>query len=175
MAVSDSKGGIVNLEGLDLKKLSEFKHQTGSLKGFENTKEISNEDLLELPVAVLVPAALENQIHKDNANKIQAKLIIEMANGPTAPEADSILHGKGIWVIPDVLSNSGGVATSYLEWVQNLADEHWPKAQVLEKLTKYMAQAWSSVLKTREEYKTDFRTAAFILAIRRIAEAMKNK
>jgi len=118
---------------------------------------------------------LENQLHKDNADKIHAKVIIEMANGPTTPEADNIFHEKGIWVIPDVLSNSGGVATSYLEWVQNLENKHWSKEEVLGKLTKYMTDAWVNVLEVRNKYQTDFRNAAFILAINRIAQAIREK
>ena len=173
VSVSDSKGGVYNPNGLDLQKAAEHKKSSGSLAQFDDSKEVSNEELLELPVDILVPAALENQIHKDNAEKIQAKLVLEMANGPTTPEADEILHKKNIWVIPDVLSNSGGVATSYLEWVQNLQDEHWSKEDVLAKLSKYMVEAWNSVLQTSKQHKTDFRTAAFILAISRIVEAMK--
>jgi glutamate dehydrogenase/leucine dehydrogenase len=120
-----------------------------------------------------VPAALENQIHKGNAAKIKAKMIIEMANGPTASEADPILHKKGIWVIPDVLANSGGVATSYLEWKQNLSHEHWSKEKVLKQLIVFMTKAWKDVLKMKREYKSDFRTASFILAINRIVLATK--
>ncbi|MBX4186961.1 MAG: Glu/Leu/Phe/Val dehydrogenase [Candidatus Doudnabacteria bacterium] len=175
VAVSDSKGGIHNPEGLDIKQVMDYKKSTGSLKEFPKTTQITNEQLLELPVDILVPAALENQLHKDNAEKIQAKLIVEMANGPTTPEADSIFHDRGVWVIPDVLSNSGGVATSYLEWVQNLQDQHWTKEEVLGKLTLYMAEAWKNVLEIRNKYQTDFRNAAFILAINRIAEAIQKK
>lgn len=175
VALSDSKGGIYNPRGFDVKKVHEYKNEHRTLKGFPGTIDVTNEKLLELPVDVLVPAALENQIHKGNAKKIRAKVIIEMANGPTTPEADIILHKKGIWVIPDVLSNSGGVATSYLEWSQNLSGYYWSKVEVLKKLESYMAEAWKNVLKSREEYKTDFRNAAFILAINRIAEAMRDK
>jgi glutamate dehydrogenase/leucine dehydrogenase len=175
VAVSDSKSGIYNAEGLDLEKAAEYKKSNGTFNGFPDAQAVSNEELLELPVDILVPAALENQIHKDNADKIKAKLIIEMANGPTTPEADIILHTKGIWVVPDVLSNSGGVATSYLEWVQNLEDKHWTKEEVLSKLTTYMQEAWKNVLDTSKQYNTDFRNAAFILAINRIAQAMQKK
>lgn len=175
VAVSDSKSGIYNPRGLDIKKVHEYKKITGMLKGFPGTADVTNEKLLELPVDVLVPAALENQIHKNNAKKIKAKLIVEMANGPTTPEADIILHKRGIWVIPDVLANSGGVATSYLEWSQNLSGYYWSKDEVLKKLTAYMIEAWKNVLENREKYKTDFRNAAFILAINRIAEAMKSR
>ncbi|MEJ0021590.1 MAG: Glu/Leu/Phe/Val dehydrogenase [Candidatus Doudnabacteria bacterium] len=175
VALSDSKGGIYNPRGLDIKKIHQYKEENRMLQGFPGTIDVSNEKLLELPVDVLVPAALENQIHKGNAKKIRAKVIIEMANGPTTPEADIILHKKGIWVIPDVLSNSGGVATSYLEWSQNLSGYYWTKTEVLKKLTVYMTEAWQNVLSSREKYNTDFRTAAFILAINRIAEAMRDR
>lgn len=175
VAVSDSKSGIYNPRGLDIKKVHEYKKITGALRGFPGTADVTNEKLLELPVDVLVPAALENQIHKDNAKKIKARLIIEMANGPTIPEADTILHKRGIWVIPDVLANSGGVATSYLEWSQNLSGYYWSKDEVLKKLTAYMVAAWKNVLATKEKHNTDFRNAAFILAIKRIAEAMKSR
>lgn len=175
VAISDSKGGIYNPRGLDIKKVEIYKKETGAVKGYPGTIDVSNEKLLELPVDILVPAALENQIHKDNAKKIKAKLIMEMANGPTTPEADIILHKKGTWVIPDVLSNSGGVATSYLEWTQNLSGYYWSREEVLKKLTAYMVEAWKNVLATKEKHNTDFRNAAFILAISRIAEAMKNR
>ena len=172
-AVSDSKGGVYNPAGLDMQKVQEYKKSKGSFAGFPDAQEVSNEQLLELPVDILVPAALENQLHKDNAEKIKVRLIIEMANGPTTPEADMIFKQRGIWVIPDVLSNSGGVATSYLEWVQNLEDQHWTSVEVLGKLTKYMTEAWQNVLQTSKQYQTDFRNAAFILAINRIAEAIQ--
>jgi len=175
VAVSDSKGAVYNPKGLDVAALESYKKQTGSLKGFAGTKDLTNEKLLELPVDILVPAALENQIHGNNARKIKARVIIEMANGPTTPEADAILHKKGVWVIPDVLANSGGVATSYLEWTQNLSGFYWSKPEVLAKLTKYMLAAWKEVLSTRNKHKTDFRNAAFIIAINKIAQAMKSR
>jgi glutamate dehydrogenase/leucine dehydrogenase len=175
VALSDSKGGIYNPDGLNFEKVKKHKDETGSLKGFEGSKDISNEELLELAVDVLVPAALENQIHQGNAARIAAKSVMEMANGPTVAEADPILHEKGIWVIPDVLANSGGVATSYFEWLQDLSDEHWSHEQVLLKLTNYMVEAWQNVLRTRQEHNCDFRTAAYILAVDRITKAMQDK
>ncbi|HEX9503446.1 MAG TPA: Glu/Leu/Phe/Val dehydrogenase [Patescibacteria group bacterium] len=175
VAVSDSKGGIYNPAGLDIQKVQEYKKTKGSLAGFLDSQEVSNEQLLELPVDILVPAALENQLHKDNAEKIKAKVIIEMANGPTTPEADAILKQRGVWIIPDVLSNSGGVAVSYLEWVQNLEDKHWTREEVLNKLTLYMTEAWQNVLQISKQYQTDFRNAAFILAINRITQALQKK
>ncbi len=173
VAVSDSRSAIYSPKGLNISRVEEYKKQMGVLKGFPGTADLTNEKLLELPVDVLVPAALENQIRKDNAKKIKARVIIEMANGPTTPEADIILHHKGIWVIPDVLANSGGVATSYLEWTQNLSGYYWKKDEVLNKLKIYMADAWKHVLAQRADHQTDFRNAAFILGIQRIAEAMK--
>ncbi|MBX4191689.1 MAG: Glu/Leu/Phe/Val dehydrogenase [Candidatus Doudnabacteria bacterium] len=175
VAVSDSKSGIYDPQGLDLQKVAEYKKSNGSFANFPNAQSVTNEELLELSVDILVPAALENQIHQDNADRIKAKLIIEMANGPTTPQADTILHNKGVWVVPDVLSNSGGVAGSYLEWVQNLEDKHWTKEEVLGKLTTYMSGAWKNVLETSKQNNTDFRNGAFILAINRIAEAIQKK
>jgi len=175
VAVSDSKGGIYNPKGLHIEQLELYKKQMSTLKGFGGSIDVTNEKLLELPVDVLVPAALENQIHKANARKIKAKLIVEMANGPTTPEADAILHKRGVWVIADVLANSGGVATSYLEWAQNLSGNYWTKDEVLKKLTHFMTHAWHNVLVERMKHETDFRNAAFILAITRISDAMKAK
>ena len=175
VGVSDSKGGVYNPKGLDIAALESYKKQISSLKGFAGAKEVTNEKLLELAVDILVPAALENQIHGKNARKIKARVIIEMANGPTTPEADVILHKKRVWVIPDVLANSGGVATSYLEWTQNLSGFYWNKQEVLAKLTKYMLAAWKETLDTRNKHKTDFRNAAFIIAINKIAQAMKSR
>jgi glutamate dehydrogenase len=173
VAVSDSKIGIYAPKGLDIAKVQAWKKQQGTLKGFPGTIDVTNEKLLELPVDVLVPAALENQIHKNNAKRIKARVVLEMANGPTTPEADVILMRRQIPVVPDVLSNSGGVATSYLEWSQNLSGYYWSKDEVLGKLKDYMHEAWQNVVKTSGSYGTDLRTAAFVLAIQRIAEAMK--
>lgn len=175
VAISDSKGGIYNAKGLNISQAVLYKKTQGTLKGFGGSTDVTNEKLLELPVDILVPAALENQIHEKNARKIKARVIIEMANGPTTPEADLILHKKGVWVIPDVLANSGGVATSYLEWTQNLSGFYWGKKEVLEKLTKYMVDAWKEVLQTRNTQETDFRNAAFIIAIKKIATAMNSR
>jgi glutamate dehydrogenase/leucine dehydrogenase len=172
VALSDSKGGIYNADGLDYASVFAHKKSSGSLKGFAGSKNITNEELLELPVDVLVPAALENVLTESNADKVQAKLIIEMANGPTAPEADAIFEKKGIIVIPDILANSGGVCTSYFEWYQNMHNESWNKEQVLEKLSKQIKLAYADVLERRNKYNTTFRNAAYILAAERIIEAM---
>ncbi len=173
MAVSDSKGGIYNPEGLDIKTVQSQKKQTKSVKGFSGAKDITNEELLELPVDILVPAALENVLTGENAEKIKAKLIVEMANGPTTPEADEIFAKKGIVLIPDILANSGGVCTSYFEWYQNMHQESWSRDQVLEKLDKQMVQAFSDVLEIKNKFNTTFRNAAYILAAQRIISAMK--
>jgi glutamate dehydrogenase/leucine dehydrogenase len=172
VALSDSKGGIYSPEGLDFEKVLAHKKATGSLIGFTGAKDISNSELLELPVDVLVPAALENVLTKDNAEKIQAKLIMEMANGPTTPEADEIFTRKNIVVIPDILANSGGVCTSYFEWYQNMKQEVWDKGQVLDKLSKQIKQAFADVHERQKKHSTTFRSAAYILAAERIIEAM---
>ncbi len=173
VALSDSKGGVYSDEGIDVKAAEDHKHQTKSLKGLSGTKDITNEELLELDVAVLVPAALENVLTADNADKVKAKFILEMANGPTTPEADVIFAQKGIAVIPDILANSGGVATSYYEWYQNMHDEKWSKENVLKKLETQMTLAFNDVLEKKNQYNTTYRTAAYILAAERIIAAMK--
>ncbi len=172
VALSDSKGGIYNSQGLDFEKVLEHKKSSGALKDFMGSQNISNEELLELPVDVLVPAALENVLTKDNADKIKAKLIIEMANGPTTPEADEIFTKKNIVVIPDILANSGGVCTSYFEWYQNMKHETWNKTEVLEKLSKQIKQAFVDVWEKQKKYQTTFRNAAYVLAAKRIIGAM---
>ncbi len=172
VALSDSKGGIYNPEGIDITQAEDHKKQTGQLHGLAGTETITNEELLELDVDVLAPSALENVLTKDNAEKIKAKVILEMANGPTTPEADEIFGKQGTVVIPDILANSGGVATSYFEWYQNMHDEHWSKEQVLEKLDKQMTQAFADVLEIKNKYNTTYRNAAYILATQRIIEAM---
>lgn len=201
VAVSDSKGGIIkiknqksnikmtkkslkieNLDGLDIEKVMECKQKQGYLAGcycagdvcdLNSGMVISNEELLELPVDVIVPAALENQITKENAKKIKAKVILEMANGPTTPEADKILFSRNITVIPDVLANSGGVTVSYFEWEQNLRGVSWVKEEVNKKLRNKMREAVNDVWGTAKNYQTNLRTAAFILAIDRITLAMR--
>ena len=173
IALSDSKGGIYNPDGIDLKAAHAHKKETGKLLGTKDTKEITNEQLLELECDVLVPAALENVLTAENANHIKAKLIVEMANGPTAPEADTVFTKKGIVVIPDILANSGGVCTSYFEWYQNMKQETWDKKQVLEKLEKQMIAAFADVWDRQKQYKTTFRNGAYILASERIISTMK--
>lgn len=173
IAVSDSKGGAYNPQGLDPLQILSYKAKTGSVRGFPNTKFISNEDLLELECDVLIPAALEGVITEKNANNIRAKIIAEAANGPTTPEADEILFQKGIFVIPDILANSGGVTVSYFEWVQGLYGYFWDEERVNRRLKKLMVKAFSEVLKVAQKEKTDNRTAAYIYAISQVAKAMK--
>ena len=172
VALSDSKGGIYNPEGIEVAAAEAHKKSTGALKDLPGSKNISNAELLELPIDILVPAALENVLTAENADKIQAKIILEMANGPTTPEADKIFAAKNIAVIPDILANSGGVATSYFEWYQNIHAEKWTRADVLKKLDALMVAAWNDVLKTQQQYKCTYRDAAYIVAAQRIIAKM---
>ena len=168
VAVSDSSAGIYNEQGLDIAKVVEYKKSTGKLAGFSGVKDISNAELLELAVDVLVPAALENQITIDNANQVKARLIIELANGPITPEADEILAKNGIKSVPDVLANSGGVTVSYFEWLQNIEGSHWTEEQVFAKLKELIVPAFLNIWQMHEEKKIDLRTAAFCLALSRL-------
>ena len=188
VAVSDSQGGIHDPTGLDPDAVLRHKQETGSVVGFAGAEDLSNEALLELPCDLLIPAALENQIRADNAPQIQARVVIEAANGPTTPAADRILAERGIPVVPDILANAGGVTVSYFEWVQNIENEQWDAETVSRKLTDKMRRAAADVIETQREVNeslpeirraqpadageldpVDLRTAASILAIRRIA------
>ncbi len=171
VAVSDSKGGIFSESGLDVDDVSEHKLQTGSVVGFPGTRPISNEELLELKVDVLLPSALENVITQDNASRVQAKIIAELANGPTTPEADHILHQRGLFVIPDFLCNAGGVTVSYFEQVQNLNMDRWTLEDIHRKLDERMTTAFHSVYDLRQKHRAHTRLAAYLLAISRVAEA----
>ncbi|AJF61097.1 TPA: Glu/Leu/Phe/Val dehydrogenase [Candidatus Woesearchaeota archaeon] len=171
VAVSDSRGGVYDKNGLNIKSLLEHKEKTGAVKGF--AAEISNEQLLELDVDILVPAALENQITKENADRIKAKVILELANGPLTPEADDILAKKKTAVLPDVLANAGGVTVSYFEWVQNLYSYYWEEPEILEKLERIMVKSARDIFDSAKKYKTTMRTGAYILAISRILAAEK--
>jgi glutamate dehydrogenase/leucine dehydrogenase len=173
VAVSDSTGGIHSPAGFDPVKVLAFKEKTGSVQGFPGTKKISNEDLLELDVVILAPCALENQITSANAGRIKAKIVAEGANGPTTPEADDILFKRGITVLPDILANGGGVTVSYFEWVQNLQEFFWTKAEVDSKLEFHMVKAFTSVWETHMKEKIDMRQAAYMVAIARVVEAYK--
>lgn len=172
VAVSDSKGAIYNPDGLDLKKVELLK-DTSSILDYGESYHINQLDLLELDVDILVPAALENQITSENADRIQAKLIAEAANGPTTPEADAILNEKGVVIIPDILANAGGVTVSYFEWVQNMMNYYWTEEEVNSKLKVIMVESYKQVNTLAEEYQTDLRTAAFMRSILRVTEAMR--
>lgn len=173
IAISDSKGGVLNEEGIDPQKAKDHKNQTGSVIGLAGTKPISNEELLELDVDILVPAALENVITKENAPNIKAKIIAELANGPTTPEADEILFKNNVHVIPDFLCNAGGVTVSYFEMVQNFYMYYWEEKEVHERLDQKMTTAYKAVLETSREFKINMRQAAYVVAVKRVAEAMK--
>ncbi len=173
VAVSDSKGGIYNPKGLDYKAVMAHKKETGSVINFPGADNITNEELLELDVPVLVPAALENQITDANADRIKAKVIVELANGPTTPEADHILHEKGAFVIPDFLCNAGGVTVSYFEMVQNAYDYYWDLETVHERLDKKMTAAFHAVHEMAKKENVHNRLAAYMVAVARVAEAMK--
>lgn len=172
IAVTDSKGGAFDPVGLNVDKLLEFKNKTGSVKGFTE-KTINNQELLELPVDVIVPAALENQITQVNAHRIHTKVILELANGPTTPEADDILFKKGIAVLPDILANAGGVTVSYFEWYQNQNHVRWNLEEVHEKLFDKMTTATTAVLEVAKQAHVDFRTAALMVALKRVVDAKK--
>ena len=171
VAMSDSKGGIYKEDGLDPKAVEKYKEEHRSLAGFPDAKEISNAELLELSVDVLVPAALENQITAENASRVSAKLILELANGPTTPEADEILHQRGIAVVPDILANAGGVIVSTLEWEQNLANEQWEEGKVLAKLKETLVPQADLIWQKATEKKIPLRVAAFMVALDRLASA----
>lgn len=173
IAVSDSKGGIYTSKGLDPEEVMKFKAENGTVVGYPGTDEITNEELLELDVDVLFPSALENQISGKNAGRIQAKIVAELANGPTTPEADTILHENGIYVIPDFLCNAGGVTVSYFEMVQNAYDYYWDEALVHERLDKKMTAAFRAVHQKAQELNIHNRLAAYVVAVDRVAEAVR--
>ncbi|MHC1586590.1 MAG: Glu/Leu/Phe/Val family dehydrogenase [Candidatus Hecatellaceae archaeon] len=173
VAVSDSKGGIYNAEGLDPWKVAEHKAKTGSVVGFPGAKDIPGDEVLTVDCDILIPAALENQITDRNAGEIKAKIVCEGANGPTTPEADAILDRNGVLVVPDILANAGGVTVSYFEWVQNLTREQWPLDEVNRKLEQKMVGAFREVYKLAESEGVTMRTAAMMLAVKRVAEAFK--
>jgi len=171
VAVSDSKGGIFDKDGLDPKKILEYKKKKVQLTGYSG-KRITNEELLELPVDILVPAALENVINEKNMKNIKAKVIVEMANGPVTEEAYEYLNKKGVVIVPDVLANSGGVTVSYLEWVQNKAGYYWSEEEVNSKLEVMIKKAFEAIWKKSTEKKIPLKQAAFEVALERIVGAM---
>jgi glutamate dehydrogenase (NAD(P)+) len=170
VAVSDSRGGIYNPRGLDLTGVSAHKARTGSVLGFRDADDITNEELLLLPAEILIPAALEKQITAANASQIQARLIAEAANGPTSPEADEVLYDREVFVIPDILANAGGVTVSYFEWVQALQAFPWTEHEVNERLRRIMNRAFDAVYSTSKKYRVHMRTAALVRGIDRVAE-----
>jgi glutamate dehydrogenase/leucine dehydrogenase len=173
VAVSDSAGGIHCPKGLDPYRVYEHKSKTGSVVNYDGCENITNEELIETKCDILIPAALENQITEANVDKIMAKIVVEGANGPTTPEADKALHERGISLIPDILANSGGVTASYFEWVQNLTREHWTLEDVNRKLENKMIKAFNDVYKLAKQEGSDMRTAALMLGVGRVAEAIK--
>ena len=173
VAVTDWKGGVYDPTGLDVDKLIPWVSEHKTVAGFPHCETLDVARLFELDVDILIPAALENQITKDNASKIKAKIVAEGANGPTTPEAHKHLHERGVFVIPDILANAGGVTTSYFEWVQDRHGYFWEEDDVNERLERKMHEAFHNVLRTSMRYKTDMRTAAYIVAINRVASVTK--
>jgi glutamate dehydrogenase/leucine dehydrogenase len=173
VAVSDVFGGIYNPKGLDIPALITHVRQTGTVKGFGDSDVITNDELFGIDCDILIPAALENQISVANADKIKAKLISEGANGPTTPEADRILHDRGILLLPDILANAGGVTVSYFEWAQNIQGFYWTEEEVAERLERVMVRSFRAVYETAQEHEVDMRTAAYMVAIARVAEAVR--
>ncbi|MCK4245412.1 MAG: Glu/Leu/Phe/Val dehydrogenase [Candidatus Omnitrophica bacterium] len=173
VAISDSRGGICGPKGLDPQAVLEHKKKSGSVIDFPGTKKISNKDILELKVDILCPCALENVITEENAKDIQAKIIAEIANGPTTPEADKILSQKKTFVIPDILCNSGGVVVSYFEWVQNNSGYYWKEKEVCERLDENITNAFATVFDVSIARKIDLRLAAYIIAVERVIKTMR--
>lgn len=173
VAISDSKGAIYKEGGIDLENVMKHKANNGSFEDIEGYMELTNGELLELEVDVLVPAAIENVITQDNAKNIKAKYILEIANGPVTPAADKVLHEKGIISVPDILANSGGVTVSYFEWLQNKADEKWSKEDVNAKLKEKITKAFDDVYASMEELDSDMRMGAYALAVKKVGEALR--
>ncbi len=170
VAVSDSRGGIYNPNGLNLVQLMRHKDRTGSVIGYSEAENVTNEELLELPCDVLIPAALEGQITSRNADRISARIIAEAANGPTTPAADGILYDKGVMLLPDIFANAGGVTVSYFEWVQALQAFPWTLEQVNDRLRQVMQQSFQEVVKKSNQYGVHMRTAALVRAIERVSD-----
>jgi len=173
VAVSDSKGGIFRKEGLDPEAALEHKVKTTSVISLPNTKPVSNEEILELDVDILIAAALENVITEENAKRVKAKILAELANGPTTPEADAVLYKSGVHVIPDFLCNAGGVTVSYFEMIQNFYMYYWDKEDVYRQLDKRIAAAYDSTLHVSRRHDIDMRQAAYVIAVGRVVDAMK--
>jgi glutamate dehydrogenase (NAD(P)+) len=175
VAVSDSKGGIYRSGGFDPRAVMAHKENTGSVVGFPGGEDITNAEILELEVDILIPAALENVITRNNADAVRARIIAEFANGPTTKEADQILDPKGIHIIPDFLCNGGGVIVSYFEMVQNFNMDHWPVEEVYQRLDKKMTTAYHKVAETAQHYNVGMRQAAYSVAVERVVLAMQGR
>ncbi|HWR06860.1 Glu/Leu/Phe/Val dehydrogenase [Sporomusa sp.] len=173
VAVSDVHGAIYKADGFNPYAVEEYIKDKGSVMGFPGTSSMSNAELLELPVTVLAPCALESQITGDNADRIKARIIAEGANGPTTPAADEVLANRGVMIIPDVLANAGGVTVSYFEWVQNLYRYYWTEKEVHARQEEMMVEAFEKVYETSKKYQSTLRVAAYIVALERLTEAMK--
>jgi glutamate dehydrogenase (NAD(P)+) len=171
VAVSDSKGGVYNPKGLDLVALDEHRQVRGGVSGFKKADTITNDEIVELPVTVLVPAAVQDQITGANAPRIKARLITEGANAAVSPEADPILHDRGIFVVPDIIANAGGVIVSYFEWVQDLQAFFWEEEEINTKLHHVITRAFYEILHTSVNKRIDMRLAAYALAVQRVANA----
>ncbi len=177
VAVNDSKGGVYNAQGLDIHALLEYKNKTGSVVGFLDTLSVDNSrgEILSQDVGILVLAALENSVTSENADRLKAKLVVELANGPITPEADEVLEKASVVVVPDILANAGGVVVSYFEQVQNAYNYYWEESEVLEKLKKIMIESFESVWERKEKYDTSMRMGAYASAVERIGQAMKDR
>jgi glutamate dehydrogenase/leucine dehydrogenase len=173
VAVSDSTGGIHAPAGLDINKVIAWKQEHGTVQGFPGAKDVSNAEVLEVECDILIPAALENQITVRNARNVKARVVAEAANGPTTPEADEILFENGTFMIPDILCNAGGVTVSYFEWVQDLNRDHWTESVVNDKLRVIMVKAFGETLAMAQREQVNMRTAAYLLAVKRVADAME--
>jgi glutamate dehydrogenase (NAD(P)+) len=171
VAVSDSTGGIRSEKGLDIDRVIAWKQEHGTVQGFPGATDITNSELLEAECEVLIPAALENVITSSNADRIRARVIAEAANGPTTPDADELLHDRGVFLIPDILCNAGGVTVSYFEWVQDLNRDHWSESVVNDKLTSIMTRSFAETLAIAEREDVNMRTAAYLLAVERVASS----
>jgi len=171
VAVSDSRGGVFNGDGLDLPLVTRHKQETSSVVGTPRTRPISNEELLEIDCDILIPAALEGMLTQRNASRVRARIVAEAANGPTTPDADDIFRQRGITVIPDILCNAGGVTVSYFEWVQDREEFFWSIDEINARLRRVMVRAFEDVYRTAVEHDIDLRLAAYMLAVSRVAEA----
>lgn len=177
VAVSDSTGGIMNRSGLNVHQVIQHKRQSGSLSGYSGADAISNSDLLTCDCDVLVPAALSDQLNKENASKVKAKIVLELANAPTTTEADTILFERSVMLIPDVLANAGGVVGSYFEWIQNLSNDYWDEEEVIQRLRKTMIKAFENIYAVSRQEQSTMRKASYKIAVKRIlsAERLRGK